>query len=190
MSPADGLPLVEDGGARARVLMGTSVGRDARRRRCIRRPSMPISSSTRGGSIPIDADADERARDAGRRRGRARWRAARAVHALRARARAMPRGCRARSGGAADADGRRGLRDPRATCSGISSPRRATGSTRPRRIGRRCASRSSPATTRSSSRCPKCRRRSAIRDRIPARPAPTGVTLERRARRAIRRSRR
>ena len=45
---ADGLPLVEDGGARARVLMGTLWGATAATR-CIRRPSMPISSSAAGG---------------------------------------------------------------------------------------------------------------------------------------------
>lgn len=57
---ADGLPQVEDGGARARVLMGTLWGATA---------ATPQHSPTiyadielgAGGSIPIDAEADERA---------------------------------------------------------------------------------------------------------------------------------
>jgi redox-sensitive bicupin YhaK (pirin superfamily) len=58
--PAAGLPLVEDGGARARVLMGTLWGVTA---------ATPCHSPTiyadielgSGGSIPVDAEADERA---------------------------------------------------------------------------------------------------------------------------------
>ena len=58
--PGDGLPFVEDGGARARVLMGTLWGATA---------ATPCHSPTiyadielgAGGSIPVDADADERA---------------------------------------------------------------------------------------------------------------------------------
>ena len=58
--PADGLPFVEDGTARARVLMGTLWGATA---------TTPCHSPTIyadielavGSSIPIDADADERA---------------------------------------------------------------------------------------------------------------------------------
>ena len=57
---ADGLPLIEDGGASARVLMGTLWGATA---------ATPQHSPTiyadielaAGGSIPIEADADERA---------------------------------------------------------------------------------------------------------------------------------
>lgn len=57
---SDGLPLVEDDGASARVLMGTLWGAAA---------ATPQHSSTvyadillgEGGSIPIDAEADERA---------------------------------------------------------------------------------------------------------------------------------
>jgi redox-sensitive bicupin YhaK (pirin superfamily) len=57
--PPDGLPLVTDGGARARVLMGTLWGATA---------ATPCHSPTiyadieldRGGGIPIDAEADER----------------------------------------------------------------------------------------------------------------------------------
>ena len=57
--PADGLPLIEDGAACARVLMGTLWGATA---------ATPQHSSTiyadielgPGGSIPIEADADER----------------------------------------------------------------------------------------------------------------------------------
>jgi redox-sensitive bicupin YhaK (pirin superfamily) len=57
---AEGLPLVEHGAARARVLMGTLWGETA---------ETPCHSPTiyadielgSGGSIPIDADADERA---------------------------------------------------------------------------------------------------------------------------------
>ena len=59
--PGDGLPLVEDGGAQARVLMGTLWGATAATPHAIRRPSMPTSSLAAGGSIPIDAEADERA---------------------------------------------------------------------------------------------------------------------------------
>ena len=58
--PADGLPFVEYGSARARVLMGTLWGASA---------ATPCHSPTiyadielgAGGSIPIDAEADERA---------------------------------------------------------------------------------------------------------------------------------
>ncbi|MES2119663.1 MAG: pirin family protein [Pseudomonadota bacterium] len=58
--PGDGLPFVEDGGARARVLMGSLWGASA---------ATPQHSPTiyadielaPGGSIPIDAQADERA---------------------------------------------------------------------------------------------------------------------------------
>jgi len=57
---ADGLPLVEDGGTRARVLMGTLWGATA---------ATPCHSPTiysdielgAGGSLPVDAEADERA---------------------------------------------------------------------------------------------------------------------------------
>ena len=57
---ADGLPFVEDGGAKARVLMGTLWGATA---------ATPQHSSTiyadielaAGGSIPVEAEADERA---------------------------------------------------------------------------------------------------------------------------------
>ena len=57
--PADGLPFVRDGSAQARVLMGTLWGATA---------ATPCHSPTiyadielgAGGSIPIDADADER----------------------------------------------------------------------------------------------------------------------------------
>ena len=83
---SDGLPVVESEGARARVLMGSLWGATA---------ATPQHSPTiyadivlaAGGAIPIDADADERGGDAGRRRSDARWRPARALHALRARAR-------------------------------------------------------------------------------------------------------
>ena len=125
--------------SRARVLMGELVGRGggdaaafadhlcrhrARRRR--RDPDRCRGRRARG--------------DAGRRRGRARRPAARAVRALRPRAR--PCGAAVeRERRAGDAAGRRRRSRPRATCSGTSSPRRATGSTRPRRTGRRCASR-------------------------------------------------
>ena len=58
--PGDGLPFVQDGAARARVLMGTLWGATA---------ATPCHSPTiyadielaAGGSIPIDAEADERA---------------------------------------------------------------------------------------------------------------------------------
>ena len=58
--PGDGLPLVEDGGASARVLMGTLWGAIA---------ATPCHSPTiyadivltAGSSLPIDSDADERA---------------------------------------------------------------------------------------------------------------------------------
>ena len=58
--PPDGLPLVDDGGARARVLMGTLWGAIA---------ATPCHSPTiyadielsAGGMLPVDSDADERA---------------------------------------------------------------------------------------------------------------------------------
>jgi len=57
---ADGLPIIDDGAARARVLMGTLWGASA---------ATPQHSSTiyadielgRGGTIPVEAEADERA---------------------------------------------------------------------------------------------------------------------------------
>src|SRR5256885_14936551 len=59
--------------------------------------------------------------------------------------------------------------------SGISSPRRASESTTPRRSGRRSASRASRATTRNSSRFRKSRRQSATRDRSSS-PTPTPLS--------------
>lgn len=58
--PADGLPLVEDGSARARVLMGSLWGATA---------APPCHSPTiyadidlsAGGTLPVDSEADERA---------------------------------------------------------------------------------------------------------------------------------
>ena len=80
------LPFIEDGGAPARVLMGTLVGRDRGDAAAIRRPSMPISSLAAGGSIPIDAEADERAVMLVGGEAQLDGAAARAVHALRAEA--------------------------------------------------------------------------------------------------------
>ena len=87
--PGDGLPLVEDGGASARVLMGTAVGRRGG-------DAVPFADHLcrhRAGRRRLDPDRGRgrRARgDAGRRLGRARRAGARAVRALRPRAR--PRG--------------------------------------------------------------------------------------------------
>lgn len=57
--PADLLPVVEDAGVHARVLMGTLWGRTA----AIRSDSPTIYADIElsGGSIPIEAEADERA---------------------------------------------------------------------------------------------------------------------------------
>ena len=60
MCPASGLPLIEDGGARARVLMGTLWGATAATR-CNSPTIYADIELAAGGSIPIDADADERA---------------------------------------------------------------------------------------------------------------------------------
>ena len=58
--PADGLPLVEESGASARVLMGTLWGASAATP--CHSPSVYADIAlTAGSSIPIDADADERA---------------------------------------------------------------------------------------------------------------------------------
>jgi redox-sensitive bicupin YhaK (pirin superfamily) len=56
----DGLPFVEDGGARARVLMGTLWGASAATR-CDSPTIYADIELAAGGSIPIDAEADERA---------------------------------------------------------------------------------------------------------------------------------
>ena len=80
-----------------------------------------------------------------------------------------------------DADGRAGVHDPRAMCSGTSFPRHATGSTRPRRTGKRFVFLSSPATIRNIFPCPPCPKRSAIRDRVPPRSAENGRNAQRRA---------
>jgi redox-sensitive bicupin YhaK (pirin superfamily) len=58
--PAAGLPLVEDGGARARVLMGTLWGETAATP--CHSPTIYADIELAGGSaIPVEADADERA---------------------------------------------------------------------------------------------------------------------------------
>ena len=58
--PADGLPLIEDGAARARVLMGTLWGATAATR-CDSPTIYADIELASGGSIPIDSGADERA---------------------------------------------------------------------------------------------------------------------------------
>jgi redox-sensitive bicupin YhaK (pirin superfamily) len=58
--PAGGLPLVEDGGARARVLMGTLWGATAATPQHSPTIYADIELSP-GGTIPIDSEADERA---------------------------------------------------------------------------------------------------------------------------------
>ena len=57
--PSDGLPLIEERGARARVLMGTLWGATAGTR--CDSPTIYADIELDGGSIPIDAQADERA---------------------------------------------------------------------------------------------------------------------------------
>ncbi|BBC73783.1 conserved hypothetical protein [Altererythrobacter sp. B11] len=54
------LPLVEDGGARARIIMGTLWGQTAPTTTYAETINAEIALSA-GGSIPIDAEADERA---------------------------------------------------------------------------------------------------------------------------------
>ncbi len=56
---ANGLPLVEEKGASARVLMGTLWGQTAATPQ--HSPTIYADIELRGGSIPIEADADERA---------------------------------------------------------------------------------------------------------------------------------
>jgi len=58
--PGGGLPSVEDGGARARVLMGTLWGATAATPQAVPTIYADIELSP-GGSIPIDDEADERA---------------------------------------------------------------------------------------------------------------------------------
>jgi redox-sensitive bicupin YhaK (pirin superfamily) len=58
--PGDGLPLIESGGASARVLMGTLWGATAATP-CISPTIYADIALTVGSSLPIDADADERA---------------------------------------------------------------------------------------------------------------------------------
>lgn len=57
--PADGLPVVESDGATARVLMGTLWGATAATP--CHSPTIYADIELDGGSVPIDADADERA---------------------------------------------------------------------------------------------------------------------------------
>jgi hypothetical protein len=57
--PAEGLPVVEDAGVHARVLMGTLWGKRAATR--CDSPTIYADIELSGGSVPIDADADERA---------------------------------------------------------------------------------------------------------------------------------
>jgi redox-sensitive bicupin YhaK (pirin superfamily) len=56
---SDGLPLIESGGARARVLMGHLWGADAATR-CDSPTVYADIELDAGGSIPVDAEADER----------------------------------------------------------------------------------------------------------------------------------
>jgi hypothetical protein len=56
----DGLPFIEDGGARARVLMGRLWGANAATR-CDSPTIYADIALSEGGSIPIDTEADERA---------------------------------------------------------------------------------------------------------------------------------
>lgn len=56
---ADGLPVVQDAGVHARVLMGTLWGKSAATRSDS--PTVYADIELSGGSIPIDAEADERA---------------------------------------------------------------------------------------------------------------------------------
>ena len=56
---ADGLPMVQDAGVHARVLMGTLWGKSAATRSDS--PTVYADIELSGGSIPIDAEADERA---------------------------------------------------------------------------------------------------------------------------------
>jgi len=56
---ADGLPVVQDAGVHARVLMGTLWGKSAATR--CDSPTIYADIELSGGSIPIDAEADERA---------------------------------------------------------------------------------------------------------------------------------
>ncbi|HET9812716.1 MAG TPA: pirin family protein [Sphingomicrobium sp.] len=58
--PEGGLPLIEDGGARARVLMGSLWGSSAATR-CDSPTIYADIALAAGSSIPIDAEADERA---------------------------------------------------------------------------------------------------------------------------------
>jgi redox-sensitive bicupin YhaK (pirin superfamily) len=57
--PGSELPLVEDAGVRARVLMGTLWGKSAATR--CDSPTIYADVELTGGSIPIEAEADERA---------------------------------------------------------------------------------------------------------------------------------
>ena len=57
---ADGLPLIEDGAARARVLMGSLWGATAQTR-CHSPTIYADIELDAGGALPIEADADERA---------------------------------------------------------------------------------------------------------------------------------
>ena len=57
--PAGGLPVLEDAGVHARVLMGTLWGKTAATRSDS--PTIYADIELTGGSMPIDAEADERA---------------------------------------------------------------------------------------------------------------------------------
>jgi redox-sensitive bicupin YhaK (pirin superfamily) len=58
--PSDGLPLIEDRAARARVLMGTMWGATASTR-CDSPTIYADIELSEGGALPVDDDADERA---------------------------------------------------------------------------------------------------------------------------------
>jgi redox-sensitive bicupin YhaK (pirin superfamily) len=57
--PSDGLPLIEDGAAQARVLMGTLWGAEARTR-CDSPTIYADIELADGGSLPVDDEAEER----------------------------------------------------------------------------------------------------------------------------------
>ena len=139
---------------RARVVMGSAVGRDLAGH--LPQPDHLCRHPSRARRRDADRPRGGRARALCRRgRGRARRPAARALDALRAAPR-HPRHLALGDAAATSCSAAARRSTARATSSGTSSPRAATGSTRPRRIGRPAASPCRPTTMTSSSRCPKC----------------------------------
>ena len=157
MSPATACRWSRARASSARVLMGTLWGKTAGVT-CASPDHLCRHHARRRRERPDRRRADERAVMLVEGEASLDGEPLELVHALRPRPRPADDASRPTSAARAHAAGRRGLRHAAPRLLELRRPRRAIGSTRPRRIGRPAASRWSPATRRSSSRSPKSRK--------------------------------